>query len=130
MSTGKTAFALLTGVAAGAILGVLFAPAKGTETRRRLMSIAGDLSDTARDIAEEGIEKIRGGSNLLSLKGNWNEIKGRLKQQFSTLTDLDLTYVDGKEDELIGKLQNKLGKTREEIVSIIRKISQPARASY
>ncbi|MFA7325983.1 MAG: CsbD family protein [Candidatus Kapaibacterium sp.] len=51
----------------------------------------------------------------LIVKGKWNEVKGKLKQDFSELTDNDLTYAEGKEDELIGKLQQKLGKTKDEI---------------
>jgi uncharacterized protein YjbJ (UPF0337 family) len=51
----------------------------------------------------------------LIVKGNWNEVKGKLKQEFGELTDNDLTYSEGKEDELIGKLQQKLGKTKDEI---------------
>lgn len=51
----------------------------------------------------------------LQLKGNWNEMKGKLKQKYSNLTDDDLTYEEGKEDELLGKLQKKTGKTREEV---------------
>ncbi|PKL79182.1 MAG: general stress protein CsbD [Ignavibacteriae bacterium HGW-Ignavibacteriae-4] len=51
----------------------------------------------------------------LIVKGKWNEVKGKLKQDFSELTDFDLTYAEGKEDELIGKLQQKLGKTKDEI---------------
>jgi len=53
--------------------------------------------------------------NTTELKGNWNEIKGKLKQKFSVLTDDDLLLADGKKDELIGRLQIKLGKTKEEI---------------
>jgi len=51
----------------------------------------------------------------LELKGNWNEIKGKLKQKYAQLTDDDLTFVDGKEDELYGRLQKRLGKEKEEI---------------
>lgn len=51
----------------------------------------------------------------LRLKGNWNELKGKLKQQYAKLTDDDLTYVEGKEDELLGKLQKKTGKTQDEL---------------
>lgn len=51
----------------------------------------------------------------LELKGKWNEIKGNLKQQYGDLTDDDLTYVEGKEDELYGRLQQKLGKSRDEL---------------
>ena len=51
----------------------------------------------------------------LRLKGNWNELKGKLKQQYADLTDDDLTYVEGKEDELLGKLQKKTGRARDEL---------------
>ena len=49
------------------------------------------------------------------IKGNWNELKGKLKQQYGQLTDNDLTYVEGKEDELYGRLQQKLGKTKDQV---------------
>jgi len=58
-------------------------------------------------------------ANLTELKGNWNETKGKLKQKFAQLTDDDLLLVEGKEDELLGKLQQKLGKTKEEIHKLI-----------
>ena len=57
--------------------------------------------------------------NITELNGNWNEIKGKLKQKFSALTDNDLLLVEGKKDELIGRLQIKLGKTKEEIRLLI-----------
>ena len=59
----------------------------------------------------------------LKLKGNWNEVKGKLKQKYGELTDDDLVYVEGKEDELYGRLQNKLGKKKEEIASEIKKLT-------
>jgi uncharacterized protein YjbJ (UPF0337 family) len=51
----------------------------------------------------------------LQLKGNWNEIKGKLKQKYGQLTDDDLTFAEGKDDELLGRLQQRLGRTKEEI---------------
>lgn len=57
--------------------------------------------------------------NSTDLKGNWNELKGKLKQQFAQLTDNDLLFAEGKKEELIGRLQIKLGKTKEEINKII-----------
>lgn len=51
----------------------------------------------------------------LQIKGSWNEIKGKLKQKYADLTDDDLLYEEGKEDELYGKLQRKLGKTMDEV---------------
>lgn len=56
----------------------------------------------------------------LNLKGNWNEIKGNLKQTYGDLTEDDLTYVEGKEDELLGRIQKKIGKSKEEIAGEIR----------
>ena len=52
-------------------------------------------------------------------KGNWNEQKGKLKQQFANLTDDDLMFADGKKDEMLGKLQIKLGKTKEELHKVM-----------
>lgn len=52
----------------------------------------------------------------LKLKGAWNQIKGKVKQSYADLTEDDLLYEEGKEDELIGRLQNKIGKTRDEVV--------------
>lgn len=46
----------------------------------------------------------------LKLKGNWNVAKGKIKQKYADMTDDDLKYEDGKEDELLGKLQKKTGK--------------------
>ena len=60
--------------------------------------------------------------NKLKIKGNWNETAGKLKQQFANLTDDDLLFQKGKEEELFGKLQNKLGKTKEELRKIISEI--------
>lgn len=51
----------------------------------------------------------------LQIKGSWNETKGKLKQKYGQLTDDDLTFVEGKEDELLGRLQQRLGKDKEEI---------------
>jgi uncharacterized protein YjbJ (UPF0337 family) len=55
----------------------------------------------------------------LQIKGKWNEIKGSLKQKYADLTDDDLLYEEGQEDKLIGKLQQKLGKSREEVISLL-----------
>jgi len=60
--------------------------------------------------------------NSLLLKGNWNETAGKLKQQFAVLTDDDLLLQKGKEEELLGRLQQKLGKTKEELRKIISKL--------
>ena len=51
----------------------------------------------------------------LQMKGSWNEVKGKLKQKYAELTDDDLTFVEGKEDELLGRMQQRLGKSKEEL---------------
>lgn len=60
--------------------------------------------------------------NLTELKGNWNEPKGKLKQKFAILTDSDVLLVEGKQDELLGRLQVKLGKTKEELHKLISEL--------
>lgn len=60
--------------------------------------------------------------NNLQFKGNWNEVKGKLKQKYGELTDDDLTYVEGKEDELLGRLQKKTGKSKEKLKEEINKL--------
>ena len=60
--------------------------------------------------------------NTFTIKGNWNEIAGKLKQQFANLTDDDLLFKQGKEEELLGRLQQKLGKTKSELRKLLAKI--------
>jgi uncharacterized protein YjbJ (UPF0337 family) len=58
----------------------------------------------------------------LKLKGNWNELKGKMKQHYGQLNDDDLTYEDGKDDEWLGRIQKKLGKTKEDTIAWIEKL--------
>jgi uncharacterized protein YjbJ (UPF0337 family) len=51
----------------------------------------------------------------LQFKGSWNEVKGKLKQKYAQLTDDDLTFAEGKDEELLGRLEKQLGKTKEEL---------------
>jgi len=60
--------------------------------------------------------------NKSTLNGNWDELKGKLKQKFAILTDNDLLLVEGKKDEMYGRLQVKLGKTKEELHKIISEL--------
>ena len=60
--------------------------------------------------------------NKTELEGNWNEKKGKLKQKFALLTDNDLIFAEGKKDEMFGKLQIKLGKTKEEFEKILSEL--------
>jgi len=63
----------------------------------------------------------------LNLKGSWNELKGKLKQQYATLTDDDLTYNEGRDDEFLGNLQRKLGQTKEQLENTLSEMISPSK---
>lgn len=56
----------------------------------------------------------------LEIKGNWNEIKGKLKQAYGDLTDDDLRREEGKDEELLGRIQKRLGKTRDDVRKVFK----------
>jgi uncharacterized protein YjbJ (UPF0337 family) len=58
--------------------------------------------------------------NTLEIKGDWNITKGKLKQKWAKLTDDDLRYVDGKQDELLGRIQKRTGETREAVEKAVK----------
>lgn len=58
----------------------------------------------------------------LKLNGDWNQTKGKIKQAYGDLTDDDLTYEEGKDDELVGRLQKKTGKTKEDVIKWIESL--------
>jgi uncharacterized protein YjbJ (UPF0337 family) len=61
----------------------------------------------------------------LNLKGNWNVVKGRLKQSYGQLTDDDLIYTEGQEDELVGRIQKRIGSTVADVRNLLSKCSRP-----
>jgi uncharacterized protein YjbJ (UPF0337 family) len=58
--------------------------------------------------------------NSTELRGQWDELKGKLKQKYAELTDDDLTYEEGKDDEMWGRIEQKLGKAKKEILSLFQ----------
>ncbi len=58
----------------------------------------------------------------LELKGKWNELKGKVKQAYGDLSDDDLTYEEGKDDELYGRIQQKTGKTRDQVIDWLKSL--------
>ena len=60
----------------------------------------------------------------LNLKGNWNVVKGKLKQAYGELTDDDLAYADGQEDVLVGRIQKKIGSSASDVRHLINKLSR------
>ena len=138
-NAGKILLAALAGAGAGIIAGILLAPDKGSATRENWKGAAtkysGQLGEQATKLGSDLEAKFKEyagkledlgvtlpGSSL-KLKGNWDEIKGKLKQQYAQLTDEDLTYAEGKGDELLGKLQEKLGKGKAEVTKIINDLT-------
>jgi uncharacterized protein YjbJ (UPF0337 family) len=89
------------------------------ETREEMREDAREIREEVRESREEVLDTTVGNSTSLKFKGNWNETKGKLKQRFAELTDDDLLYIEGREDELYGRLQQRLGKTREEVDEIL-----------
>jgi len=61
--------------------------------------------------------------NKLQIKGNWNEVQGKLKQKYGNLTNDDLAYAEGKEEELLGRLQKATGKAKEDLIEEINKMT-------
>ena len=61
-------------------------------------------------------------TTALKIKGNWNELKGKLKQKYANLTDDDLLFAEGREDELLGRLEKKLGKAKDELTDLIEEL--------
>jgi uncharacterized protein YjbJ (UPF0337 family) len=61
-------------------------------------------------------------TNATVLIGNWNEQKGKLMQKFAILSENDLMFTEGKKHEMLGRLQIKLGKSKEELQNIIAKL--------
>jgi len=61
-------------------------------------------------------------STTLKMKGTWNEVKGKIKKQYAEITDDDLLYNEGQDDELIGRLQKKTGKTKEQVINWIQSL--------
>jgi uncharacterized protein YjbJ (UPF0337 family) len=61
----------------------------------------------------------------LNLKGNWNVVKGKLKQAYGELTDDDLKFVEGQEDELVGRIQKRVGATAVDVRHLLEKYNRP-----
>ncbi|MFT2009051.1 CsbD family protein [Pontibacter sp. 13R65] len=121
---GKILLATAAGLGLGIVTGILMAPDNGQTTRsslKRSLTKAGeDIERTVKrwmDSLENSNVTDTGSS--LTMRGSWDDVKGQLKQNYADLTDDDLTYVEGKEDELFGRLQRKLGKTKDDIVKLI-----------
>ena len=91
------------------------------ETARNAPPSGYALKKSRAQLQRDSEIRIRG-MDKLQFKGSWNEIKGKLKQQYGNLTDDDLVFAEGKEDELLGRLQKKLGKSKDDVRQMIEKL--------
>ncbi len=89
------------------------------EIRKESRETTAEVKESASDLKDKAADATNFQANKLKVKGTWFEAKGRLKQKYAELTDDDLLYVEGKEDELYGRLQVRLGKSREEVEKIL-----------
>lgn len=123
-SSNKMWIAALAGASAGVIAGLLMAPESGKGTIDNLKRNAlrlGDELDNYFRVAVNKMESMglsRPGDSL-QMQGKWDTVKGKMKSQYGDLTDQDLAYIEGQEDQFLGNLQTKLGKTKKELVSWI-----------
>jgi uncharacterized protein YjbJ (UPF0337 family) len=124
----KIWMAALAGASAGVIAGLLMAPESGkgnVDTLKRTAMKLGDQLDNSLRVAMDKLENMgltRSGDSL-QVQGNWDNIKGKMKSQYGDLTDQDLTYLEGKEDDFLGNLEIKLGKSKRELVSWINSLT-------
>ena len=104
-------------------------------TKRCRAALATALQKMSRNRSQSGAQaKLRATNHGLSgvirfvmttklqVKGSWNEVKGKLKQKYGQLTDDDLSFAEGKEDEFLGRLQQRLGKSKEDLRAEIEKL--------
>ena len=129
---GKIFLASLAGLGAGVIAGVLLAPEDGRAAResvRQSLTEAGDEINqtlkrwTANLKAKRGQGQISTDDQLV-MQGSWEDVRAQLRNNYRELTDEDLDYQQGSENELFGRLQRRLGKTRDEIVHLISQVTK------
>ncbi|MCC9169045.1 CsbD family protein [Pontibacter harenae] len=124
---GKILLATLAGISAGVVTGILLAPDSGRTSRDTLNRSLKKAGDDIEKTVKNWMDKLErnnvtdDGSSLI-MRGSWDDVKGQLKQNYADLTDDDLTYAEGKEDELLGRLQRRMGKTKDEIIKLISEL--------
>lgn len=121
----KIILAMLAGASAGIIAGLLMATESGADFRRSIGRAARRIGDDLDNTVKDYMNRIGGGalgSDSLTMKGSWDEVKGRLKKRYSDLTDDDLVYAEGGADQLVGNLQRKLGMSSREIREMLADI--------
>ncbi|MCJ8165838.1 hypothetical protein MKJ04_13380 [Pontibacter sp. E15-1] len=130
--SGKILMASLAGLGAGIIAGVLLAPEDGRSSRenvRQSLTEAGDelnltLKRWTTNLKAKAGKKQSPADDQLVMHGSWDDVRAQLRNNYDELTEDDLDYQEGGEQELLGRLQTRLGKTKDEIVELISKITK------
>jgi uncharacterized protein YjbJ (UPF0337 family) len=91
-----------------------------SETKAAAVEFAEDTQKAASELKDKVANSEEFKNGKLKINGSWNEAKGRLKKAYAGLTDDDLLYEEGKEEELYGRLERKLGKSREEVKKLLQ----------
>lgn len=128
-NSAKTLGMLLAGAASGAVIGLLLAPEKGSETREKLYKKSNEVADDLEKRLEEinsGIKNQINNSRKeladMMENGNWYQLRGKVKKNLSTLTGNNLLFAKGKKDEMLSKLSSKVGKSKEELEDILAEL--------
>lgn len=127
---GKILLASLAGISAGITAGILLAPDSGEGTRDTIKRTLSQTGDDLNNMVKRWTESLKTGTDSgaantdkeeehLVMHGSWEDVRSQLRQNYSDLTDEDLEYQEGGEQELLSRLQSKLGKTKDEIVRLI-----------
>ncbi|MCC9138065.1 CsbD family protein [Pontibacter silvestris] len=122
---GKILLATLAGIGAGVAAGMLLAPDSGKGTLDTVKRTLTKTGDDLNNIVKRWTESLKSGEgnseedDQLVMHGSWEDVKGQLRQNYDELTEEDLEYQEGGEQELLGRLQRRLGKTKDEIMHLI-----------
>lgn len=127
---GKILMATLAGISAGVVAGLMMAPEKGKDTRDNVMrslSKAGDDFNTTIKGWTNSLKTRTGSSNdqqndQIVMHGSWDDVRSQLKQNYSELTEEDLSYNEGSEHELLDRIQHRLGKTKDEVIRLLSEL--------
>ena len=130
-NSGKILIATLAGIGAGIAAGVLLSPKNGQGNRedlKRTLNKAGDdLNRTIRNWTESIKAKAgRSGAedDQLVMHGSWEDVKRQLRQNYNELTEEDLSYQQGGENELLNRLQARLNKTKDEVLRLLSELKR------
>lgn len=131
--SGKILLATLGGIGAGIVAGLLLAPTNGREAREEVMRQLNKAGDDVNNNVKRWTANLKarrtGGTagaedEQLVMHGSWDDVKSQLRRNYDDLTEEDLEYSQGGENELYDRLQRKLGKTKDEIVRMISDLNK------